>query len=341
MTASCDFRISWMAPSNIALVKYWGKRGEQLPANPSLGLTLHSCYTQTSLVVTDAIRDIEFSYDGRKKDDFLPKIEVFFSRVFVYYPELSGFGYKIDSFNTFPHSAGIASSASFFASLALCLTSYLAKLKNQDGSGSAFLKKASFLARLGSGSAARSLFHHASLWGKTELPESSDEYAVPFGLTETFKHYHDSIVIISGERKPISSSQGHDLMKEHPHKNARYSRAKKRLKSLISAMQSDDLSTFCDIVELEALDIHRLMINDKKKVLFMRPETLSLIQKVRKFRKESGVPLCFTLDAGPNVHILYPDSFTGEVHDFLEREIRNKTPFSIVNDRVGKGPSLL
>ncbi len=338
MAASYDYRISWKAPSNIALVKYWGKKGQQLPENSSLGLTLRSCYTQTNLCVTGAMRGVEFTYKGRKKDEFLPKIKVFFSRVFTYYPELSCLGYRIDSFNTFPHSAGIASSASFFASLALCLTNYLEKLKSRDKRGNDFFKKASFLARLGSGSAARSLFQHASLWGKTDIVESSDEYAVPFELTETFKHYHDSIVIVSRKRKLISSSQGHILMNEHPDKSARYERAKKHLESLVSAMGSNDLNTFCDIVETEALDLHRLMRNAKKEYIFIQPETLTILHKVKKFRKQSALPLCFTLDAGPNVHLLYPDFCKKEVHDFLEREIQSKTPFPIIDDGVGAGP---
>ena len=340
MTLSTEFYTSWKAPSNIALIKYWGKKDIQLPRNPSLGLTLHSCYTQTKLFVDRKNHRPEFFYKGRQKDEFLPKINTFLTRIAPHCPPILQRGLRIHSTNTFPHSSGIASSASFFASLSLCLMSYLRhtdkkkSIETQDD----FLREASFLARLGSGSACRSVFPFASLWGKTKYGETSDEYAVPFKLTEIFKHYRDSIIIVSQQKKEIPSSKGHSLMEGHPYGLSRYEEAGRKLLHLIEAMKTNDLTTFCELIETEALELHGLMMSSKKSFILMSPETLDIIIKVRKFRRQRGIPVCFTLDAGPNIHVLYPDNCTQEVRNFIEKEIREKKHYPLIHDRVGEGP---
>jgi diphosphomevalonate decarboxylase len=121
---------SWSAPSNIALVKYWGKKegqGPQIPANPSVSFTLSHCKTITSLAFAKKENQDQFSFDllfeGQPKEDFKPKIKQFFERVVVYLPFLKDYHFTIDTKNTFPHSSGIASSASGMAALAMNLMS--------------------------------------------------------------------------------------------------------------------------------------------------------------------------------------------------------------------------
>src|SRR5690606_12059923 len=121
-------RYGWQSPSNIALVEYWGKRGVQLPANPSISFTLDHCHTQTWLTLSDKVAlDREFSFevifDGQPKPEFEPKIATFFNRIKAYLPFLEAFHFKIETSNSFPHSSGIASSASGMSALALCLMS--------------------------------------------------------------------------------------------------------------------------------------------------------------------------------------------------------------------------
>src|SRR5690606_10125945 len=149
-------RVSWQAPSNIALVKYWGKGRDQIPANASISLTLDRAATTTT--VASAKRDIrggfsfELSFEGRPNEDFKPKIKVFFERIAAYLPFLADYHFDIRTNNSFPHSSGIASSASGMAALALCLMDIERQLV--PGMATAdFQRKASFLARLGSGSA--------------------------------------------------------------------------------------------------------------------------------------------------------------------------------------------
>src|SRR5690606_36331115 len=119
--------VTWQSPSNIGLVKYWGKKQHQLPENPSISFTLNHCKTITTLTYSKKDNHSTFDFDvfldGEKKDDFKFKIQTFFERVEVYLPFLKHYYFKIETSNTFPHSSGIASSASGMSALALCLMS--------------------------------------------------------------------------------------------------------------------------------------------------------------------------------------------------------------------------
>ena len=142
-------KVTWKAPSNIALVKYWGKQKKQIPANPSISFTLDKCVTTTTISYSKldtAVEDYSFDlrFEGKSKKDFEPKIKTFFDRVEVYLPFLKEYHFKIETSNSFPHSSGIASSASGMAALALCLMT-LEKELNPNIDTAFFKKKASFL----------------------------------------------------------------------------------------------------------------------------------------------------------------------------------------------------
>ena len=149
--------VSWKAPSNIALIKYWGKHGNQLPRNASFSFTLDTAYTETTIHYTAKQNDdkaiaIKFLFEGKEHPKFTEKIEQFLKSIVPFFPFLPHLSLTIHSHNSFPHSTGIASSASSMAALALCLTSIENEL---DGglSPALFFEKASKIARLGSGSA--------------------------------------------------------------------------------------------------------------------------------------------------------------------------------------------
>ena len=172
-----------------------------------------------------------------------------------------------------------------------------------------------------------------------EKYQSSDEYAIPFELRPPFETYCDSIVIVSSEVKEVSSSRGHEAMSVHPYREIRYQRARENLTSLIKAMDSGDLLKFCSIVESEALDIHGLMMSGKDGgVMMLRSGTLDIMTGIRQFRQKTGIPVCFTLDAGPNVHILYPSGNKQAVREFIEKIIEGGQNFSVIHDGIGKGP---
>lgn len=332
----------YTAPSNIALIKYWGKHGLQLPQNPSLSLTLSSCHTRMRMrvLLNDELPSLEVNYDGQPQPSFKPKIERFFSRIDTEFPFLKNGSVQIDSVNTFPHGAGIASSASAFAALAGCILKIQDALTSSTREPGSDLREISRIARIGSGSACRSVYPVAALWGRTEgVPESHDEYAIPWKeeVHPIFHTYQDTILIVSASEKSVSSTAGHALMEELPYAGTRYSEASLNLARLLPCMkQGTDLDLFIEIVETEALQLHALMMSGHKPFILMEPNTLSIIREVWRFRKETGIPVCFTLDAGPNVHLLYPAVYESRIHPWIRTSLQ---PFChegrLIEDRVG------
>ena len=343
-------RVGWQCPSNIALVKYWGKHGKQLPQNPSISFTLSKCCTQTFIEFEKADRfGFSFFFEGKENPAFGAKIEKFLMDNQAFFPFLNQLNLKVESRNTFPHSSGIASSASSMSAFVMCLLDIeyqFAGIERQlTGQFSVNPQKASYFSRLASGSACRSVFPKMALWGKTEAYEgSSDEYAVSLenDIHPVFKTYHDSILIVSGESKSVSSRAGHALMDGNPYAPARYAQANENIKNLLSALKSGDLDTFINITESEALQLHALMMCSNPSYILMKPNTLSLINEIRRFREETKTPVCFTLDAGPNVHLLYPDSEAKQVEKFVKKTLSNYCVGNQwIDDEVGGWPKLL
>ena len=340
-------RVRWRSPSNIALVKYWGKRGKQLPQNPSISFTLSECRTETFVEYEKADRfGFSFFFEGKENPAFGAKIEKFLHDNQVYFPFINQLKLKVESRNSFPHSSGIASSASSMSAFVMCLLELERSLSLSKGRPIDMdLRKASYFSRLASGSAARSVFPKMALWGKTEAYEgSSDEYAVSLAndIHPVFKTYRDSILIVSGETKAVSSRAGHGLMEGNPYATARYAQANENTKNLLSALKSGDLDNFINITESEALQLHALMMCSNPSFILMKPNTLRIIEEVRNFRNETHIPLCFTLDAGPNVHLLYPESEAEKVEQFIND---NLAAYCVDNkwiaDHVGDGPKKL
>lgn len=340
--------VHWEAPSNIALIKYWGKHGLQLPRNPNVSLTLSEARTITDLRWTHRTAQsnnpisLSLFYDKQPRPDFAKRVEGYFEALLPYFPWLGQWHWTVETLNTFPHGAGIASSASAMAALAMCLVDIEARWFEEEASAKTRLQKASFLARLGSGSAGRSVFAKAAAWGKaSELAESSDDYALPIEelLHPVFEDYQDSILLVSKAEKSVSSSAGHGLMKDHPYAPARYRLANSRFGRMLEILRRGELDDFCTLTEADALDLHALMMQSDPPYLLLEPATLEIIKAVRGFRQNTGLPVCFTLDAGPNVHLLYPKEHKNRVLDWLNTEIAPQLPGGRIDDHVGDGPS--
>ncbi|MFV8467305.1 diphosphomevalonate/mevalonate 3,5-bisphosphate decarboxylase family protein [Flavobacterium sp. LB1P62] len=317
----------WSAPSNIALVKYWGKKDNQIPANPSVSFTLNNCKTITKLAFAKKQNDGTFSFDllfeGKPKEDFKPKIQKFLERIEIYLPFLKDYHFTIDTENTFPHSSGIASSASGMAALAMNLMS-LEKVLNPEMTSAYFYQKASLLARLGSGSACRSVKGSVVVWGNhANIPGSSDLFGVEFpnAIHANFKNFQDTILLVDKGEKQVSSTVGHDLMYNHPFAERRFAQAHGNLDQLITIFESGNLEEFIKIVESEALTLHAMMMTSMPYFILMKPNTLEIINAIWKFRNETKIPVCFTLDAGANVHVLYPNNTKEKVLQFIKDEL--------------------
>lgn len=338
----------WSAPSNIALVKYWGKKENQIPANPSISFTLNNCKTITKLGFEKMENTGSFSFDllfeGQPKESFRPKIEKFFQRVEKYLPFLKEYHFTIDTQNTFPHSSGIASSASGMAAMAMNLMS-LERQLNPAMTDEYFYGKASFLARLGSGSACRSVKGEVVVWGEHNVfPESSDLFGVPFPykIHDKFKNYQDTILLVDKGEKQVSSTVGHDLMHGHPFAQQRFAQAHQNLSKMKEALVNGDMGSFIGIVESEALTLHSMMMTSMPYFILMKPNTLEIINRIWQYRKETGTPVCFTLDAGANVHVLYPENEAVKVLEFIKNELVGYCQNSqYICDKIGNGAQQL
>ena len=352
-------KVGWASPSNIALVKYWGKKGKQIPQNPSISFTLSKCCTETFIEFEKADRfGFSFFFEGKESPAFGAKIEKFLLDNQAFFPFINQLHLKVESRNSFPHSSGIASSASSMSAFVMGLIEIESLLVGLSTSSRALvdsvpepvevpinMQKASFFSRLASGSAARSVFPKMALWGKTEAYEgSSDEYAVSLAddIHPVFKTYRDSILIVSGETKSVSSRAGHALMEGNPYAPVRYTQANENIKNLLVALKSGDLDSFINITESEALQLHALMMCSNPSFILMKPNTLSIINEIRAFRNETKIPLCFTLDAGPNVHLLYPEQEANKVESFIQNKLVNYcVEGRWIADHVGDGPKKL
>mgnify|MGYP001073358628 CR=1 FL=1 len=336
-------KVKWSSPSNIALVKYWGKYGAQLPKNTSLSFTLSHCRTVTQLTYTKK-ETAGFSFDifleGLQKEAFKPKIQTFFERIETYVPFLNKYHFKIETSNTFPHSSGIASSASGMSALALCIMSIERSL-NPEMSHDYFYQKASFLARLGSGSACRSIQGPVMVWGEHEaMKQSSQFFGAPLSaaLHPNFKNYNDAILIVDKGEKVVSSTVGHDLMHNHPFAEERFKQANKNFGQLLKVLKSGDLKAFIKIVEQEALSLHAMMLTSDPYFILMKPNTLQIINKIWQYRAAQKSNICFTLDAGANVHVLFPENETEKVYEFIKSELVAFCQNGhYICDTVGKG----
>lgn len=336
---------TWRSPSNIALVKYWGKKANQIPANPSLSFTLNACATTTSLSYRAKDKpsegfSFELYFEGKEKADFKPKITTFFERIERYVPFLKTCHFTIETSNTFPHSSGIASSASGMSALALCLMDIERQLNPSMGSAY-FEQKASFLARLGSGSACRSITGDIVHWGNHKDTEgSTDLFGIkyPYAVHDTFKDYHDTILLVDKGQKQVSSTVGHDLMHHHPFANNRFDQAHENLTKLKTVLAEGRLSEFVEIVESEALTLHAMMMTSLPYFILMKPNTLAIINKIWAFRESSKTNVCFTLDAGANVHVLYPKHERDLVYQFIKNELVGYCENGqYICDRIGFG----
>ena len=317
----------WSAPSNIALVKYWGKKDNQIPANPSVSFTLNNCKTITKLAFAKKEKQDTFSFDllfeGKPKEDFKPKIQKFLERIEIYLPFLKDYHFTIDTENTFPHSSGIASSASGMAALALNLMR-LEKELNPEMTEEYFFQKASMLARLGSGSACRSVKGQVVVWGNHKnIKGSSDLFGIefPYAIHDNFKNFQDTILLVDKGEKQVSSTVGHDLMHDHPFAERRFAQAHENLDSLKAIFANGNLEEFIQIVESEALTLHAMMMTSMPYFILMKPNTLEIINAIWKFRNNTKIAVCFTLDAGANVHVLYPNKDKEIVLQFIQSEL--------------------
>ncbi len=286
---------SAQAHPNIALIKYWGNRDNalRLPANGSISMNLAGLETRTQVTwnLTPDTHEDSLSINGSAiTGPALQRVTAFLDLV----RQMAGMDWRanVSSENNFPAGAGIASSASAFAALALAAT----KAAGLDLSE----KDLSRLARRGSGSACRSIPGGFVEWqaGTNDL----DSYAFSIAPPEHWPLV-DCIAILSSEHKRTSSTEGHALAGTSPLQAARVVDAPRRLEICRQAIHQRDFEALADIVELDSNLMHAVMQTSSPPLLYWLPETVTIMQEVRAWRK-AGLPACYTIDAGPNVHVI-------------------------------------
>ena len=286
------------ANTNIALIKYWGKKDDALriPHNSSLSLTLDNLYTETKVVYDKGLKADEFKLDGVKQEgQALKRVVEFMDYVRKTY-NINEYAY-IDSTNHVPSAAGLASSASAFAALAKASTLHL----NLDD------KELSRLARMGSGSASRSIYGGFVEWQMGDNHQNS--LAVPLANSD-WPEIRMIVCFVNEEKKPFSSS---DAMKETVDDSVYYDawvkQSKKDIQEAKTHILNQDIVSLGKLVQANALRMHAsLMAVDK---WYFEPETIEIMNRIRDLQKE--IPVYFTMDAGPNVKLLTVEKYVDEV----------------------------
>lgn len=286
-----------IAPANIAFIKYWGKRDAQLnlPTNDSISMNLSNARTVTEVEFSTDFRRDKFWLNGKKRDgNELEKVSRQLDRIAEQAGKKRLFA-KVESENSFPTGSGIASSASGFAALTVAAASALQlELTEQE---------LSILARQGSGSACRSIPDGFVKWNQGESDESS--FAVSLFPPEYWL-IHDLIAIVDENRKQMTSSEGHELAPTSPLFASRLEYLPGAIGEIERAFSQKDFTCFGEIIEAEALSMHAVMMTSQPSLLYWSSNTVALMQAIRQWRKE-GVEAYFTIDAGPNVHIICED----------------------------------
>jgi diphosphomevalonate decarboxylase len=256
-------------------------------------------------------------------------------------PLLKTLNLTVSTENSFPHSTGIASSASGTSAFTLCLLDTVNQVTGQCISNDDLVHLASYAARMGSGSACRSLYGGYTAWGESEqLPASSDEFAIPVSslVHPEMLTMQNAILVISAEPKEMPSTLGHKSMEDHPFLAGRIGQAEKNMNDALQALKTNDFEKLAAVAECEALTLHALMMSAHPGILLMKPATVESIHLIRKARK-GGLSLFFTLDAGANVHVMYPRAAAEEVNKFIcDALLPLCEDGKVIFDRCGNGP---
>jgi diphosphomevalonate decarboxylase len=286
-----------IANPNLAFIKYWGNRDNALriPMNGSISMNLDGLYTRTTVSFQPSlsfdeliINGHEIAGAGRDRVSYILDIIRDMAKIHD--------NAEVMTENNFPSGAGLASSAAAFAALALA------------GSRAAGLdlteKDLSRLARRGSGSAARSIPGGFVEWQAGETDE--DSFAFSIAASGTWELV-DCIAVVSTLHKKTGSTEGHSIAPTSPLQAARVADAPRRLDLCRKAILNCDFDSFASIVELDSDMMHAVMMTSTPALHYWKPASLEVMTKVRAWRAE-GIPACYTLDAGPNVHVVCPES---------------------------------
>lgn len=317
------------AHTNIALIKYWGKRNDDLflPVNSSLSLTLDAFYTDTSVTLDTALTEDEFYLNGIKQTpEETNKITAFLDlfRASSPHPLFA----KVESYNHVPTAAGLASSASAFAALAGAMN---------DASGTHFPHDVlSTYARRGSGSATRSIYGGFVEWNKGTGNSSDSSYAMEIDKADW--DIGMIIIAVNTGKKKLSSRIGmKQTMETSPFYSIWAETAALDLAHIKEAIEQQNFIRLGEITEANGMRMHATMLGATPPISYWEPDSVKALQKVREIR-DTGIPCYVTMDAGPNVKVLCRQSQMKEITQLLTESF---DPQQVIPSTVGSGIHLL
>jgi len=296
-----------IANPNIAFIKYWGNCDpkSRLPANGSISMNLGGLYSRIKVIFSSSLVEDELFMNGvPEAGAALNRVKQHLDRV----RQVSGVHLyaHVEGENNFPMGTGIASSASAFAALSLAATHALGLELD--------LVALSRLARQGSGSACRSVPGGFVEWlvGESDL----DSYAVSLAPPEHWGLV-DCIAVISREHKTTGSTEGHNLAYTSPLQEARIADAPRRLDICRKAILKRDFGSLAEVAELDSNMMHAVMITSSPRLMYWKPATLAVMEAVQEWRN-SGIPVFYTIDAGPNVHVITLENVADDIESNLQ-----------------------
>ncbi len=278
--------------SNIAFVKYWGKKDEvlRLPTNGSISMNLSNLFTTTSVEFLPSLKADDILVNGISNSSINHRVSNHLDRI-RHFSKHSSFA-KVISQNSFSASAGMASSASGFAALTVAgLTSAGITLSE---------KEVTMLARQGSGSACRSIPDGFVEWLDGDSSEKS--YAYSFH-DSNYWDVCDVVAVVSTEKKDIATSIGQQSAETSIFFKARLKKMSEKIRECKEYIDKKNFNGFGKLIELEALEMHAIMLTSWPSLIYWEPSSLAVMKLVKRMR-EAGISVYFTIDAGPNIHVV-------------------------------------
>lgn len=316
-----------VAPANIAFIKYWGKENEsyRIPLNDSLSMNLSGAYTTTTVEFSDVYRaDEVLLVNGTFSDAEIRRVCEALDDIRAR-AGISLFA-RVHTMNSFPKGAGAAASASGFAALTVASVEAAGLTLSE--------KELTTIARMGSGSACRSIPDGFVVWEKGTSPETSYAYSL---YPHAYWDVRDVLVIVDAGMKKVSTSDGMRAVTTSPVLTSRLAAIPSRMKRIKQALQEKDFSVFGRIMEEDCLDMHAVMQTQTPPILYWNDTTKVIMDAVRAWRTQ-GLEAYFTIDAGPNVHIICE----GKSEEPIVARIRELDGVqSVIQNKVAPGAHLV
>jgi diphosphomevalonate decarboxylase len=316
-----------VAPANIAFIKYWGKKDEQLrlPVNSSISMNLSGSYTTTTVEFSpdlprDSVEIVGEVFSADEVDRVLHSLDVVRTRSGVNDPV------RVVTKNTFPKGAGAAASASGFAAL-ISAGFEAAGVQLSE-------KELTVYARMGSGSACRSVPDGFVFWEEGDSSESSYAYSL---YPADYWDIRDTLVIVDASMKKVSTTEGMMNAASSPLFSARLEALPGRVKQIRQAFAGRNFRDLGNVIEEDSLDMHAVMQTQVPPLNYWSETTRRIIQAVLDWRRD-GIPVYATIDAGPNVHLIHE----AQTQDAVLAKIRSVSGVqSVIQNKASRGAHLV